>query len=121
MSEWLFRLGTNLTGGGYSIRRDESGARDTGELWLEAFYCSKWKAPSFCSCNFHPLMLHCLALPTPPAWQTDFSKVAWPLRVTGSSLGAPGTGQELGGGEGCKGRLPGQGWAGTVLPGLESG
>lgn len=80
-----------------------------GGLFLRALDWSGRRVPSPCSCSFcfffsslRSLTLRSLALPMPPAWRMDSSRVARPLEGSTTSLGAPWTG--AGGGEGCRER-----------------
>lgn len=62
----------------------------------EPGYCNRSLVSSPCSCSFcfffsslRSLTLRSLALPMPPAWRMDSSRVARPLEGSTTSLGAP--------------------------------
>lgn len=69
--------------------------RDFLQIDMEPGYCNIL-GPSPCSCSFcfffsslRSLTLRSLALPMPPAWRMDSSRVARPLEGSTTSLGAP--------------------------------
>lgn len=76
---------------------DPQGDKDTYQgspkgAWL----LQQTLGPSPCSCSFcfffssfRSLTLRSLALPMPPAWRMDSSRVARPLEGSATSLGAP--------------------------------
>ena len=88
-------LGTHST----TQRDKDSYQGNHRDFWWvdkEPGYCNILGPPSPCSCSFcfffsslRSFTLRSLALPMPPAWRMDSSRVARPLEGSTTSLGAP--------------------------------